>query len=689
MKAYPRAAVPGVAAARPILLLLTTLFSMALQVHAQSSKPCILKFNGVVRRRRNLVIDTTNPNRLTLHLRKPQTLSAGSTFTLTWTIEDASTINSAVFDCSQPFNITLQSRAVTVISTNATTPLLTSISTASQSATVTIPGTLTNAELAYLVAVQPSATISLNASPANVGPVAIRSSITLPLVIGCLLALITFTSAVAAVYFLAKRATERADAAIGNTSAFSVPPLPTAALEAGITGLSGAKISEKEMLDFTCCDHLAEIVARNVLLLSLAIDGTVEYDIMWKIYHDLKLDDISLQSLGEQTKKLLLVAQTTESWRESSYGKVIRFCDASTLEMMVPLWEIYAVDPSGGVAFTKLQKNIKVELERTKRSKERTFGTEYPVVINGLRSTSPCEVLCGDDVPEIFNSFWKTGLTSFDTTRVSRAKHYNPMYATLKDTATLHFGQDPLSGYHLATAVAELEETSSFLPSKATQGLDRYTTAAKLQFAVWLKAFRAGLSKIIVRFCVADTLAFSHVLQYQHVHGESEGAAWYRWTSTFASLELDPDEYTSESKNSAAPTKFDVIDTSNLVDHLGGLNVIAAASPLLKANPSAAFFIELLGKHGKNVEEYLQKLVCGDLPTIALLLGLVPIEYWTGATGIFRSDVIAEMLFEGTNQSWFKMVWRSRGQLSVEWEPNELADLCYRLYLEMLGLSHG
>ncbi|KAJ3100925.1 hypothetical protein HDU96_010186 [Phlyctochytrium bullatum] len=353
--------------------------------------------------------------------------------------------------------------------------------------------------------------------------------------------------------------------------------------------------------------------------------------------------------------------------------------------MVARLWEIYATDPSDSPAFVKQQKSIKVEIEETKRLQKQALGKGNAVFLGGLRSTAPCQLFAAAEVSELFNSFWKTGLTTFVPERISKAKHFNPMYAIVKDSAILHYGQDPLTGYHLSTALAELEESSPFLPDKTAKGLEKYTIAAKLQFAAWLKAFRAGLPKIIVRFCVADALAFCHVLQYQHVHGESAGAGWYRWTSTFSSLELDSDEYTPKTKQDfPAPTKFDVIDTSNLVDHLGGLNVLAAASPLLKANPSSAFFIELLVKREKFVEDYVQSLLCGDIPTVALLLGLVPIEYWTGATAVARSDAITDKLsIRDIGQSWFKMVWRSRGSLSMEWDAKELADLCYRLYLDM------
>ncbi|KAJ3104609.1 hypothetical protein HDU96_008861 [Phlyctochytrium bullatum] len=396
---------------------------------------------------------------------------------------------------------------------------------------------------------------------------------------------------------------------------------------------SGAESNMARKLDFTCCDFEAEIVARNVLLLSMIMDGAEDYEIMWNIYYDQKLDDVSLKALYEQAKKVLVVAETTESWRNSSYGKVIRFCDASTLERVLNLWKIYAVDPSDATAFATQQKTLKARFDEAIEARKARLGES--VVLTRLRSTSPAELKALKDLvledrvdlslPELF----------------ARAKHFNPMYATSSEHITLHYALDPVVGYHLSTALAELDKSSTLRPPAESNAAEKFTSAAKLQFTAWAKAFRASMSRVIVRYSFSDALAFCHVLQYHHT--TLAGAGWYRTTFTFDALVLDPAEYAPESKETvAAPTTFNVIDTSNLLDHLGCLNLFAAASPLLKPDPSSVFFTEILVKPGKTLEECLQNLLIGDSTTMALLLGLVPVEYWTGATSIGRSDMFED-----------------------------------------------
>ncbi|KAJ3111261.1 hypothetical protein HDU96_005873 [Phlyctochytrium bullatum] len=445
---------------------------------------------------------------------------------------------------------------------------------------------------------------------------------------------------------------------------------------------SGAESGMARKLDFTCCDFEAEIVARNVLLLSMIVDGDVDHDVMWNIYYDLKLDDVSLQALCKQAQKLLNVAQTTDSWRNSSYGKVIRFCDASTLERMVPLWKIYAINPSDPTGLAKQQKTLKARFDEAMETRRARLGNA--TILTGLRSSSPCELVALKEVPELSKSYWKSGLTTSLPERISRAKHFNPMYATSSEHIVLHYALDPVVGYHLSTAVAELDKASEFRPPGTSNVVEKYTSAAKLQFSAWVKAFRAVMSRVIVRYSFSDALAFSHVLQYQHTHGNCVGAGWYRNSFTFDALILDPVEYAPESET-AAPTTFNVIDTSNLVDHLGCLNLIAAAGPLLKPDPSSTLFTEILVKHGKPLDEILEFLLTGDFTVMALLLGLTPLEIWTGATGVGRTGVAIEGLVNqgAVGQSWFKMGWRPREQDEIEWDVAELTDVFVNMYRDM------
>jgi hypothetical protein len=110
-----------------------------------------------------------------------------------------------------------------------------------------------------------------------------------------------------------------------------------------------------------------------------------------------------------------------------------------------------------------------------------------------------------------------------------------------------------------------------------------------------------------------------HVLQHLQPHDETVEAFHYRSAWSYTPLVLDCSDYT---KNGEAPQTFKVIDKSNLLDHLGSLNLLVVCTPLLQCHPTSTLPTEILVPQEANVAESAGKLLSGDFPTIALLLGL-------------------------------------------------------------------
>jgi hypothetical protein len=77
----------------------------------------------------------------------------------------------------------------------------------------------------------------------------------------------------------------------------------------------------------------------------------------------------------------------------------------------------------------------------------------------------------------------------------------------------------------------------------------------------------------------------------------------------------------------SAPTSFTIIDTSNLIAHIGALNLLVAISPLLAGDVSASLYTEILVKRGESHQELIDNLLCGHLLTISLLLDLFLVDY--------------------------------------------------------------
>lgn len=88
---------------------------------------------------------------------------------------------------------------------------------------------------------------------------------------------------------------------------------------------------------------------------------------------------------------------------------------------------------------------------------------------------------------------------------------------------------------------------------------------------------------------------------------------------------LDGFTNTADSPSSS----FDIIDTSNLIDHLGLVNVLLTTRPLLKHSfkGQAIIYTEALIAIGDGPAAALETRLCCGIPTFALLFELVPRPY--------------------------------------------------------------
>ena len=153
------------------------------------------------------------------------------------------------------------------------------------------------------------------------------------------------------------------------------------------------------------------------------------------------------------------------------------------------------------------------------------------------------------------------------------------MFISLDDNVVLHYGTDPLLGFHLATAYASLALTSPLFRSSAgLTPLENIVEAAKTEFHSWATSFRKYAHSVTLRFFVGDALPFSYSLQYRSNAESSARAHWYRDHFYFEPLILNREDYV---EGGASPLTFTVIDTLNLIDHVEALNLLIVIAPLL------------------------------------------------------------------------------------------------------------
>ncbi|KAF2823611.1 hypothetical protein CC86DRAFT_422601 [Ophiobolus disseminans] len=474
----------------------------------------------------------------------------------------------------------------------------------------------------------------------------------------------------------------------GNTPAVCLTQSIPAELGADLLLLGCHAGSRK--LDFTCCDIEAEIIARNILALTLIIDDAegIRTPVLWNIYYHVFINLDALHLIQTQAKKLLTHTKSMEIWQQSKYANIVRFCDSTTLKSVAKLWELYAINQSQKSLYREIQERLKRQWNAAKRYQAgRTPGGGF--ILDGLRSRAP---LLGEgllDVSARYHSHWKRGTCFEDRTMIQEMTIANPLLVCERAGLMLHYGTTPTAGFHLSSMYARSSATSpSSMPTSRdleAQSMPKDMRAALEQLRAWCDAFRHAAARVTIRYVNSDAIALCHVLQQQQSSHEKGTAFWYRHAHTYEALVLDSTDYVQDG---SGPTTFDVIDTSNLLDHLGTLNILTACTPFLRRLPTSTLRTEMLVPREADVSESTKNLLCGDLPTMALLLGLRPAQYWTDATATWNPN--ASLLRDIPNGEKIRnalnrpvVLWKPVDTSLVRYDAAGLARFILKLYLRM------
>ncbi|KAI0739278.1 hypothetical protein C8Q80DRAFT_1112432 [Daedaleopsis nitida] len=374
-------------------------------------------------------------------------------------------------------------------------------------------------------------------------------------------------------------------------------------------------------LDFTCCDYDSGILARNVLLLSMILDGT-PHPTLWNIFFHIYLDPDAHAALVKQCEKLTRISSTLQDWRCSAYARTLRIGSDHTLRSIRRCWQYYAQSKVSSHS-TRLRARELVDEARDYVLRDHVT---FPWSVSASRSSGPTILLSTFShlYLEQFKNYWKTGTTHTHTKDVAAATHTNPsfFYSKNGEGFDVHYGTDPMTPFHLAPLFANAQRKLT------TEDLVK---AAQSEFSDWCTAFRASMkanqNPPVVRFLLGDAIAVAQLIRGA-AYGvlQSTAATVDAWTAR--PLELDKVEYL----DNHAPTRFDVIDTSNLCDTLGYLDTLLVTVPLLSTiAPSPVLYTETLLSYKLNdsVTE-LQSRLFADVSAVALLLNVVPMDALSG-----------------------------------------------------------
>ena len=413
---------------------------------------------------------------------------------------------------------------------------------------------------------------------------------------------------------------------------------------------------------------------------------------IWNVFFHLYVTEYDLSVLRSHLNKLIDASASYETWMRSSYGQFIKYVDKGTLAHLRTYWSYYAETGKEQVSV----RNKKARDTIAKRSKD----VGKTSVLNGIRAAGPLWPHAFVTAPDLYRLFWKTGVAAGNAADVEKLGddgkgEVNPLFAVSSAAAqdfAVHYATEPLVNFHVADAYCKVPA------AKGSQNyVDHVVAAAKAQFEAWCEVFSNSVNNghVIVRCFYGDALAFGHEMQLHFLedYSQSDTQGFYRKTWSSDLIVLDGE---------CPRTKFNVIDTSNLGDHVGVINVLSATAPLLNQDSSSAIYTESLLIATEDTSAALSTLLGSDVMSFALLIGLSPSGLQTNVTmDAVGNEAALYAMTPGDGslrQYRMRMTWKhlESGDLQlykepnipqVAFEPESLAAYLFSLYRKFFALE--
>lgn len=360
---------------------------------------------------------------------------------------------------------------------------------------------------------------------------------------------------------------------------------------------------------------------------------------IWNIFYHAYIDNTTMQSLKTHLKIVLPYSTSIEAWEQSPYGFCLKFSTAYTLLEVRRHWNLYA-------DMDKLPPNRLHSLkEKYQEASQKILARAN--VMSPARSAGP--TMLRQDTLSVaadhYRHYWKTGMVAIDqsSSLSTRGKVLNPTltYSIAGEGFDVHYGTDPLSSFLLAAVHGNAKKPMTIW----TLG-----QGALAQFTLWCTAFKIAFASNrfpIIRFFNGEALRVCSALETFATTGNlNSGIATSPWKSV--GIRLQATEY----RDADAPIEFDIIDTSNLADHVGLLNVMLAVAPLRSRHvTSGVIYTEILLLAVQNATKEFTKRLFMDIGAFACIFGFCPVDYISGFSSRSNTHEIMLRTYYGSDKS--------------------------------------
>ncbi|KAG9751191.1 hypothetical protein KCU73_g6395, partial [Aureobasidium melanogenum] len=441
--------------------------------------------------------------------------------------------------------------------------------------------------------------------------------------------------------------------------------------------------------NFTTCDLDPAVLARNVFLLTAVTRNPSSEDIerLWRIYYHFYVTSADLSWIHEHCKQLLSVSGSITAWNNSTFGSSLKYSTEASLFQVRRIWTLYSeIRTTQEDAVTR--HDIKSMYDNYYSTKD---GPRF--AMHAVRSAGAHGLSTAQPLNEAFHNFWKTGVVAGNDRDVSVLSQddggrVNPLMAispTGPNRFNVHYGADPLAGFHLAEVFDIPQTTAAIRGSLAS--------LVKSQFSDWCRSFasRVATSSVNIMHHCGDAVNFSHALQ--GIDGSSILPSFtYFYSKPWSAVPLE--------LPSDIVTDYDIIDTSNVMDHVGLLNLLIAVVPLLSTKHDSVLYTENLLQSAKDSEDVLKTLLHSNVTMSSLLFHVAPVGYLLGtttdSTHAEQQIAICTSSEKGRQKQYrMRISWRRPLQgdsmvsdsnsvpYRLEMDPHELASFFMHTYLAM------
>lgn len=215
-------------------------------------------------------------------------------------------------------------------------------------------------------------------------------------------------------------------------------------------------------------------------------------------------------------------------------------------------------------------------------------------------------------------------------------------------------------GFHLAYAFHK-QKLSAF--QDTVRKTNEIVKAAKTQFTGWCCSFKRYLDnqRVAIRLFDGDASVLCHELQIDLNFRDKHGPRAYNkpWSSRPLLLDGNKSPTLCLDKNTEA---FDVIDTSNLCDHIGLINMLTATTPLLRKKAYTILYTETLLVASENIHERLSTVLGLVIATFSFLIGIAPVGLLSGVTLEAVGNEVSMFTFakgdKGMTQCRMRIPWK-------------------------------